>query len=91
MRVNSLGNERREGEEAAVQYRQALVESIDFPEVKRISKSPQDSQSHQEANGTDSMQKESADRKQSNRVKHHKPRKLSSLKANGKRLLSKSR
>jgi WD repeat and SOF domain-containing protein 1 len=66
--------QRTSREEAAVQYRQALVKKYQhLPEVKRISKSRKIPKVIKKQTAQTQIQKESADRKQSNRVKHSKP------------------
>jgi WD repeat and SOF domain-containing protein 1 len=62
-------------EEAAVQYRQALVKKYQhLPEVKRISKSRKIPKVIKKQTATAQIQKESTERKHANRVKHSKPK-----------------
>jgi WD repeat and SOF domain-containing protein 1 len=61
-------------EEAAVQYRQALVKKYQhMPEVSRISKSRKVPKVIKKQTSIAQIQKESTERKQSNRIKHTKP------------------
>lgn len=61
-------------EEAAVQYRQALVKKYQhLPEVKRISKSRKIPKVIKKQTAVAQIQKDSADRKHANRLKHSKP------------------
>lgn len=61
-------------EEAAIQYRQALVKKYQhMPEVAKISKSRKIPKVIKKQTAISQIQKESSERKQSNRVKHSKP------------------
>jgi len=61
-------------EESALQYRQTLVKKFEhLPAVKRISKSRKIPRVIKKQTAIAQIQKESAERKQSNRVKHSKP------------------
>lgn len=73
-RASEQLGQRTAREEAAVQYRQALVKKYQhLPEVKRISKSRKIPKVIKKQTATAQIQKESAERKQANRVKHSKP------------------
>jgi WD repeat and SOF domain-containing protein 1 len=66
--------QRTSREEAAIQYRQALVKRYQhLPEVKRISKSRKVPKIIKKQTQLAQMQKEKAERKQENRIKHSKP------------------
>jgi len=61
-------------EEAAIQYRQALIQKHQhLPEVRRIHKSRKIPKVIQKQTAQALIQKESAKRKQTNRIKHSKP------------------
>lgn len=61
-------------EEAALQYRETLVKKYEhLPQVKRISKSRKVPRVIKKQAGIVQIQKESSERKQTNRVKHSKP------------------
>lgn len=61
-------------EEAALQYRQTLVKKYQhMPEVSKISKSRKTPKVIKKKTAIAQIQKKSADRKQSNRIKHTKP------------------
>jgi DDB1- and CUL4-associated factor 13 len=61
-------------EESAMQYRQALVKKYEhLPEVKKIHRSRKIPKTIQKQTTQAIIQKESAERKQANRIKHSKP------------------
>ena len=73
-RASEQLGQRTSREEAAVQYRQALVKKYQhLPEVKRISKSRKIPKVIKKQTAQAQIQKESVDRKHANRVKHSKP------------------
>jgi len=73
-RASEQLGQRTTREEAAIQYRDALIQKHEhLPEIRRIHKSRKVPKVIKKQTAQAQIQKESAKRKQTNRIKHSKP------------------